>query len=110
MAAALLVTFPGAQAKPVEDPVLQERFVCEAVYMPSRMVWQRNILIEHDEKRMRAVFIDGVQVYTFQVRGTVVFTALDNERIRIDLQQMSWSSDFRGLASGQGQCERIRAD
>ena len=108
--ATLAVLMPSAQAKPAEDPVVQEHFVCEAVYMPSRAVWTRKVLIEHDEKRMRAVFIDGVKVYTFQVEGSVVYTALDNERIALDLGNQTWSSDFRGLANGRGQCERLRAD
>jgi hypothetical protein len=34
-----------------------------------------------------------------------VMTAVDNERIQIDLATRQWQSDFRGHASGQGRCE-----
>ena len=53
--------------------------------------------------------IDGVPVYTFNVQGTVILTALDNERIQIDTAAQTWTSDFRGLASAQGRCERARS-
>ena len=32
-----------------------------------------------------------------------------NERIRIDVGARTWSSDFRGLAEGQGRCEPLDA-
>ncbi|WP_353396775.1 hypothetical protein [Hydrogenophaga sp. 5NK40-0174] len=87
-------------------PEVVEQIVlaCEAVYLPARSVWNRKVLIEHDQHRVRAVFIDGVRVYSFSVHEHLIFTALDNERIEIDLEAMSWKSDFRGMASGWGQC------
>jgi hypothetical protein len=34
-------------------------------------------------------------------------TAVDNERIQIDLVTRQWQSDFRGHATGQGRCETV---
>jgi len=36
-----------------------------------------------------------------------VMTAIDNERIQIDLVAQQWQSDFRGQATGQGRCETV---
>ena len=80
--------------------------VCEAVYLPARSVWVRTVSIEYDQKRVLSVAIDGLSVYSFNVRDTLILTALDNERIQIDTATQSWTSDFRGLASSQGRCER----
>jgi hypothetical protein len=52
------------------------------------------------------VVIDGVAVYAFSVRGTLILTSLDNERVQIDTDTQTWTSDFRGLAQSQGHCER----
>ena len=79
---------------------------CEPVYLPARGVWARTVDIAYDQKKVRSVLIDGVPVYTFAVRGTTILTALDNERIQIDVAALSWRSDFRGLASSEGRCER----
>lgn len=81
--------------------------VCDAVYLPARSSWSRSVRIHHDERRVRLVEVDGLPVYAFNVQGTTIFTALDNERIQIDLAQQTWSSDFRGLATAQGRCERV---
>ena len=62
--------------------------------------------IGYDQKRVRSVSIDGVPVYTFAIAETVIMTALDNERIQIDTASQTWTSDFRGQATGQGRCER----
>ena len=82
--------------------------VCEAVYLPARSTWVRRVEIGYDEQRVSAVRIDGVSVYGFSVEGTVILTALDNERIQIDVAAQAWQSDFRGQASSQGRCERAR--
>jgi hypothetical protein len=82
------------------------RYRCEAVYLPARSTWVRAVEIEHDERRVRALRIDGVTVYSFAVEGTVIHTALDNERIAFDTASGQWQSDFRGLAQAQGRCER----
>lgn len=84
--------------------------LCEAVYQPARSTWARTVDITYDDQRVREVTIDGVPVYTFAVRGTRILTSQDNERIQIDTADESWTSDFRGLAQGQGRCERIRND
>lgn len=78
---------------------------CEVVYQPARAVWLRPVHIGYDRRRITEVRIDGVAVYTFQVDGTVVWTALDNERIQIDAAHRTWHSDFRGQAQGDGRCE-----
>lgn len=99
---------PAVEAAPPPAAVKTDRvvLVCEAAYLPTRAVWNRTVTIEYDSKRVIAVAIDGVPVYSFSVRGTVIATSMDNERIQIDTATRSWTSDFRGLASSQGHCER----
>lgn len=99
LAVGLLLTAGPALAASV-------RYRCEAVYMPARSTWVRHVEIEHDDRRVRALRIDGVAVYSFAVNGTVIRTALDNERIVLDTASGQWQSDFRGQAQGQGRCER----
>lgn len=77
---------------------------CEVVYLPTRGIWVREVTLNHSHGRLRSVAIDGVPVYSFALAGAVVLTALDNERIQLDLSQPAWRSDFRGLAEGQGLC------
>lgn len=96
----------SVQAQPVASKVV---LVCEAVYLPARSVWVRTVGIEYDQKRVISVEIDGVPVYSFNVRDTLILTALDNERIQIDTATQNWSSGFRGLATSQGRCERARS-
>ena len=95
---------PPAASKP--PAVSTATLLCEAVYQPARTAWSRRVDIGYDQKRVRSVHIDGVPVYTFTVSGTWILTALDNERIQIDTATQSWTSDFRGLATAQGRCER----
>jgi hypothetical protein len=83
--------------------------VCEAVYAPARTTWIRTVDIGYDQQRVRSVAVDGVPVYTFAIAGATILTSQDNERIRIDTAAQTWSSDFRGLATGQGRCERSSA-
>ncbi|WP_157085046.1 hypothetical protein [Hydrogenophaga palleronii] len=80
--------------------------VCEAVYLPARTTWTRTVRIAYDKQRVQAVHIDGVPAYTFSVQKNTIATALDNERIQIDVAAQTWSSDFRGQATAQGRCER----
>lgn len=100
-ALALALWTTGAQAA-----LQQVQLVCDAVYMPTRSSWSRVVDIGYDQKRVRSVSIDGVPVYTFAIAQTVIMTALDNERIQIDTASQTWTSDFRGQATGQGRCER----
>lgn len=93
---------PAAAQRAVSTVVL----VCDAVYLPARSSWTRTVDIEYDARQVRRVRIDGLAVYSFSVRGTTILTALDNERIQIDTATRSWSSDFRGVATAQGRCER----
>lgn len=78
---------------------------CEVVYQPARSVWSRPVHIGYNQRRVTEVSIDGVPVYAFMVDGTLVSTALDNERIQIDAAHRTWRSDFRGQARGEGRCE-----
>ena len=103
--AALGLALCGAAAAAPPKPA-QVDLLCDAVYLPARSSWARTVRITFDDQRVQSVAIDGLPVYSFNVQGTTVLTALDNERIRIDLAQQTWSSDFRGLASAQGRCER----
>lgn len=88
------------------DKTAEVTLVCEAVYLPARTTWTRTVSIGYDKKRVNAVKIDGVPVYTFTVQETVILTAIDNERIQIDTAAQTWTSDFRGQATSQGRCER----
>ena len=101
---ALLAWLQTATAQATEGQ--QVRYRCEAIYLPARSTWVRSVEIEHDDRRVRALRIDGVAVYSFAVDGAVLRTALDNERITFDTARLSWQSDLRGLASSQGRCER----
>jgi hypothetical protein len=95
----------AAAAEPAKAHV---GLVCEAVYLPARTIWVRRVDIDYDDQRVRAVRIDGVPVYSFAIADTVILTSLDNERVQIDTAAQTWTSDFRGLASAQGRCERAR--
>lgn len=88
------------------NPSQEVSLSCEAVYLPARTTWTRLVSIGYDQQRVRTVKIDGVPVYTFNVRDTVILTSTDNERIQIDTAAQTWSSDFRGAATSQGRCER----
>ena len=101
---ALLTAWVGAAT--AQSPAGQVELVCEAVYLPARTTWVRRVSIEYDAQRVKAVRIDGVPVYSFAIAGTVILTSLDNERVQIDTAAQTWTSDFRGLASAQGRCER----
>ncbi len=85
-------------------PAATVRWVCEVVYQPTRHVWSRQVDLKHDDRRLIQVDIDGVPVYRFSVWEHWVLTSLDNERVRLDANTMTWSSDFRGVASGEGRC------
>jgi len=78
---------------------------CAVAYMPQRSTWVREVRIDWDQKAIRRLRIDGVEPYGFSLMPRGVMTAVDNERIQIDLATRQWQSDFRGLASGQGRCE-----
>ena len=95
----------GAAAAPDDATVMALH--CEPVYMPAREAWLRTVELVGRGGQLSEVRIDGQRVYTFSVRGTVVLTSQDNERIQIDMAQRQWTSDFRGLASGQGRCELV---
>jgi len=94
----------GQSAPPVKGTVT---LVCEAVYMPARATWARTVTVAYDQRRVREVAIDGQPVYSFAIQDTLILTALDNERIQVDVAAQRWSSDFRGLATAQGRCERV---
>jgi hypothetical protein len=92
-------------APPTAPPATTDTHLsCEVSYLPTRSTWVRAVTLTHAGKRLRSVSIDGVAVYTFALSGPVVLTSLDNERIQLDLSQPAWTSDFRGLATGQGLC------
>jgi hypothetical protein len=98
---------PASPPAPVDQPITDRvLLVCDAAYLPARAVWRRTVEIGYDQKHVRTVAIDGLPVYAFSVRGTVIFTSLDNERIQINTATQTWTSDFRGLATSEGHCER----
>ena len=102
---AALVVSSGAAVADGPAPA-QVVLSCEAVYLPARTTWTREVRFTLDERRIRGVEVDGVPVYSFSVYETVLLTALDNERIQLDTASLTWRSDFRGQATSQGRCER----
>jgi hypothetical protein len=80
---------------------------CAVVYMPQRSTWVREVRIDWDRKAIRSLRIDGVEPHGFSPIPQGVMTAVDNERIQIDLVTRQWQSDFRGHATGQGRCETV---
>lgn len=81
---------------------------CEVIYLPSRSTWIREVRLGVDPGQRLRIAIDRVTPHAVDVDGAVLHTAIDNERIVIDVGQQTWRSDFRGLASGYGRC--VRAD
>lgn len=110
---ACLCALPAGAAEPAKKPQATPpatgtvTLVCEAVYLPTRATWARTVTVAYDQRRIREVTIDGQPVYSFAIQDTLILTALDNERIRIDVAAQRWSSDLRGLATAQGRCERV---
>ena len=97
-------------SSPAAKPQVERTvWVCDVAYTPTRSNWSREVRLNYDTQRLHTVEIDGVRVYTFAVADTLILTSLDNERIRIDVGARTWSSDFRGLAEGQGRCEPAEA-
>ena len=79
---------------------------CEVVYLPARSTWVRSLTLRVEGQRITELRIDAQPVHTFAVEGTLLLTSMDNERIAIDVAAGGWTSDFRGLATGRGRCER----
>ena len=92
----------AAEKKP--SAVVVTRWTCNAFYLPARSIWQRIVAIEFDGNDVRAVQIDDVPVFAFNIQGTTVLTAVDGERIQFDPTIQTWSSDLRGIVSSQGNC------
>lgn len=80
---------------------------CAVAYLPQRSTWVREVRIDWDKKAIRSLHIDGLQPHGFSLIPQGVMTAVDNERIQIDLVTRQWQSDFRGHATGQGRCETV---
>lgn len=106
LAATVLCWVSGLAPAAPGAPTAHWDLLCEAVYLPARSTWVRTVRIAFDDQRVSSVAVDGLQAYTFAVRGNIILTALDNERIELDLENQTWTSDFRGLATAQGRCER----
>jgi hypothetical protein len=102
---AWLVSLAPVAVSATQPSTGQAAMLCDAVYMPAQTVWPRTVVIEYDQRRIKAVSIDGVKVYTFNVRETWILTSMDNERIQINTATLTWTSDFRGLALAQGRCD-----
>lgn len=90
------------------QPALSETLAwrCEVVYLPARSTWVRSLTLRVEGQRITELRIDAQPVHTFAVEGTLLLTSMDNERIAIDVAAGDWTSDFRGLATGRGRCER----
>ena len=96
------------QAQPLPAPrEWTVRWACVVPYTPSGAVWERSLTLRADTTAVREVQVDGQKVHSFAVADTLLLTALDNERIRFDTDSGAWHSDFRGLAVGEGWCQRL---
>ena len=103
LAASLSSQVMAAQpARLSEDRLILD---CAVVYLPERRTSHRQVDLTLMSGQIRAVAIDLQPPYTFQVQGSMILTGFDNERIQIDLEALTWVSDFRGRASGSGRCE-----
>ena len=106
-AAAMLLFLSVAHSQPAQPAasgVLS--WTCSAFYLPARSIWQRTVDVEFDSGGVRAVQIDGVAVYAFNIQGTTLLTSVDSERIQFDTAAQTWTSDLRGIVSSQGRCQR----
>ena len=101
--ASIVLHATAAETKP--NSIVVTRWTCNAFYLPARSIWQRTVDIESDGNDVRAVQIDGVPVYAFNIQGTTVLTAVDGERIQFDPVAQSWASDLRGVVSSVGRCD-----
>ncbi len=104
--AAQILAFTFLFASLTAQAVEVVTYRCEAVYQPARSVWVRSVALVHDDKKVTEVRIDDIPVYSFNVHGVLVLTALDNERIAFDTGKLSWQSDWRGLMQSSGRCEK----
>jgi inner membrane protein len=78
---------------------------CDVAYLPQRSSWQRRVTIRWEGELFKGLEIDGLRPHAVSAQGPLLATALDNERIQLDLASLEWTSDFRGQATGRGRCE-----
>ncbi len=83
------------------------RLQCAVAYLPARSTWVRTLELTRQAQQVQSLKIDGVVPYAFVMDGARLITAIDNERIQIDLAHQLWQSDYRGHASGQGRCDTL---
>ena len=100
-----LMVLALALASPLQAAPQTLTLTCAVAYMPARSTWVREVELAWDGNTLTRVRIDGLTPHSFSVDADRIATAIDNERIQIDLRQAQWTSDFRGLASGQGRCD-----
>jgi hypothetical protein len=77
---------------------------CDVAYLPQRSSWQRRVTIRWEGELFKGLEIDGLRPHAVSAQGPWLVTALDNERIQLDLAALEWTSDFRGQATGRGRC------
>jgi hypothetical protein len=104
---ALMCTSGLAAPAPVLAASSSVVLSCAVAYLPQRSTWVREVRIDWDRKAIRSLRIDGIEPHGFSPIPQGLMTAVDNERIQIDLVARQWQSDFRGHASGQGRCEVV---
>ena len=98
----------GAWGLPAQAETTKVDLVCQVFYQPARSIWVRHVQMLLQGDRVQALYIDGLKPYSFNANlDGLVLTAIDNERIVIDLKQASWTSDFRDHASGEGPCQAL---
>jgi inner membrane protein len=77
---------------------------CEVAYLPERSSWPRRVSVFWEGEVFKGLQIDGLRPHAVAAQGSALATAIDNERITLDLATMEWVSDFRGQATGRGRC------
>ena len=97
---------PAGKPTTPSPQAAQVTWTCSPFYLPARSIWKRTVDIAYDDKRVRAVRIDGALVYSFSINGPQILTAVDGERIQLDIAAQTWTSDLRGMVTAQGPCER----
>jgi len=112
IAAALRWLWARAGGQDLDPPGLEKRaglrmMNCAVAYLPQRSSWQRRVTLRWEGDVFKSMEIDGLRPHAVSAQGPLLATALDNERIQLDLASLEWTSDFRGQATGRGRCEWV---
>ncbi len=97
--------------QPTAPKLERVQWQCAAFYEPARSIWNRTVTFEYANQPSSShatdfkLSIDQVPVHGYNLENDILQTHLDSERITLNLTSKTWSSNFRGMSSSQGQCE-----